>query len=186
MKLVLHYRGELFANGAPAHKHRLRQHFHRQLATLWQQKPLLEHHPHWLVPATAGRVSLLRPIPPFVFVPLISAALNAVAEVSLLLLRPEPPGALVTQGGDIDNRLKTLLDSLTMPRSIQALPENSCPGPDEQPHFFCLFEDDNLITDLSVRTEQLLEPGLSNNVVDLTIQIRTSVTRVSMANTNFL
>ena len=87
------------------------------------------------------------------------------------MLRPEAPGGLVTQGGDIDNRLKTLLDSLTMPRHLNALPKQSQPAADQQP-FFCLLEDDNLIAALSVQTEQLLEPVEDKSEVDLTIRVR--------------
>jgi Holliday junction resolvase RusA-like endonuclease len=57
---------------------------------------------------------------PFVFVPLVTAEMSAVAELSVVLLRPEPAGQLLTQGGDIDNRLKTLFDALTMPRHARA------------------------------------------------------------------
>jgi hypothetical protein len=35
-----------------------------------------------------------------------------VAEIGLTFLCPEPAGQIVAQGGDIDNRIKTLLDSL--------------------------------------------------------------------------
>src|SRR5678815_3937232 len=107
MRLVLHYRGPLRANGNPSHKHQLRQHFHAQLKTLWGQKPLSEL-PFALLPKDRGPYTFLRPSGSFIFVPLITAALNVVAELSVTLLRPEPPGSLITTGGDLDNRLKTL------------------------------------------------------------------------------
>ena len=77
--------------------------------------------------------------------------MNAVAELSMTRLRPEPPGGLVTQGGDIDNRLKTLFDALSMPRHAGALPSELI-DPDENP-LCCLLKDDGLIVSLSVRTE---------------------------------
>ena len=136
MKLLLHYRGRLNANGKPDHKHELRKHFHQQLATLWGQEPLKEQ-PKLLQARTQGEYSLLRPLGPFTFAPLVTSETNVVAELSITLLRPESPGHLITQGGDIDNRLKTLFDALTMPRHENALPKGVIPSSDETP-FFCL------------------------------------------------
>ena len=187
MRLVLHYRGPLRANGPPAHKHDLRQHFHAQLKKLWSQKPLTES-PDLLMPKPKDRpgdYSLLRPMGPFTFVPLITEEMNVVAELSVTLLQPETPGGLITQGGDIDNRLKTLFDALTMPRYSNALPSGAVPQSDETPFFFCLLEDDNLVTAVSVRTEQLLEPDIDSALVDASIHVLTRVTRPTMGNPSF-
>ncbi len=184
MRLMLHYRGTLRANGGVAHKHELRRLFHSQLKTLWNQKPLSEN-PKWLQQKKReGDYSLLRPLGAFTFVPLITAEMNVVAELSIVLLRPEPPGGLITQGGDIDNRLKTLFDALTMPRHLNALPSDKAPKPDQTP-FFCLLEDDNLVVFVSVRTEQLLEPVTDSSLVDASIYVRTRVTRTTMGNSLF-
>lgn len=184
MRLMLHYRGVLKANGGPAHKHKLRGLFHAQLKTLWNQKPLTEQ-PELLQPRKPGKYSLLRPLDSFTFVPLITVEMNVVAELSITLLRPEPPGGLITQGGDIDNRLKTLFDALAMPRYLSALPSGAAPAPDQTP-FFCLLEDDNLVVNVSVRTEQLLEPGNTASIVDASIYVRTRVTRSTMGNHSFI
>ena len=181
MRLTLHYRGPLRANGAPIHKHELRKWFHRQLAALWLQRPLSEDARLLQPRKREGDYSLLRVRGPFMFVPLVSAEMNAIAELTVVLLRPEPPGGLLTQGGDIDNRLKTLFDALTMPPHADSLPPTVLPASDETP-FFCLLEDDNLVTSVAVRTEQLLEPGLDRTTVDVTIHVRTRVTRPSMGN----
>jgi hypothetical protein len=131
-----------------------------------------------------GDYSLIRPLGSFVFVPLVNAGMNVVAELSVTLLRPEPPGGLITQGGDIDNRLKTLFDALTMPRLANALPPGAVPATDEAP-FFCVLEDDNLVTAVAVRTEQLLEPNVELSVVDIAIHVRTRVTRPTIGNDAF-
>jgi hypothetical protein len=185
MRFVLHYRGPLRSNGKPAHKHAIREVFHSQLKRLWAQPPLNEY-PNFLQPLKrVGDYSLLRTFAPFVFVPLVSADMNVVAELSLVLLRPESPGQVITQGGDIDNRLKTLFDALTMPRHANAMPEGASPSADQTPYFYCLLEDDNLVTSLSVRTEQMLEPVEDAAIVDLSIEVTTRVTRVTMGNPNF-
>lgn len=180
MRLTLHYRGQLRANGSPVHKHELRRAFHAQLRTLWSQKPLSEH-TSLLAPRNQGEYSLLRNSGAFTFVPLVNAEMDSTAELSLTLLRPEPPGNLLTQGGDIDNRLKTLFDALTMPRHANALPVDAKPTDGESP-FFCLLEDDNLVTSVQVRTEQLLEPNSDSSLVELFIFIRTRTTRHTFGN----
>jgi hypothetical protein len=89
MKLTLHYRGPLRANGSPQHKHELRKHFHLQLKQLWSQAPLSEH-PELLRPRPRDQeYSLLRDLHPFVFVPLVAAEMNVIAELAVVLLRPE-------------------------------------------------------------------------------------------------
>ncbi len=184
MRLTLHYRGPLRANGNPQHKHELRQHFHLQLNTLWSQAPLSEYSALLKPRLRENEYSLLREIPPFVFAPLISTEMNVIAELNIVLLRPEPPGALLTQGGDIDNRLKTLFDALSMPQQANSLPCAAAPMDDETP-FFCLLENDNLITSVAVRTEQLLEPDADSTIVDATIHVRTRTTRQTWGNGNF-
>lgn len=183
MQLMLHYRGSLKSNGDPIHKHELRKHFHSQLAQLWSQKPLNEQ-PNLLKPRNPaiGDYCLLRPLGSFNFVPLISEEMSVICELFVTLLRPEQPGGIITQGGDIDNRIKTLLDSLTIPRHLNALPATAIPI---EPHFFCLLEDDNLVTNLNVRTEQLLEPISDPSVVDLFIQVHTRITRPTFGNLSF-
>ena len=41
--------------------------------------------------------------------------------LKILFLRKEGPGKLILQGGDIDNRLKTLLDALKMPSDLSEI-----------------------------------------------------------------
>lgn len=181
MKISLHYRGRLNANGSPSHKHDIRLHFHKQLKTLWQQFPLTEFN-NWLQKSSnPNDYSVLRNLGLFTYAPLITEQMNGIAELSIVLLRPEKPGGLITQGGDIDNRLKTLFDALTMPRHDNSLPKNLDMAIMPEP-FFCLLEDDNLVTSLHVRTEQLLEPDIHPSEVDLTIHVRTRVTAMTVGN----
>jgi hypothetical protein len=55
-----------------------------------------------------GNYSVLREMSPFTFAPLVTEEMSLFAQLEIELLRPEPPGHLLTQGGDIDNRMKTL------------------------------------------------------------------------------
>jgi hypothetical protein len=154
MEFALHYRGILKAAGRPAHKHELRCHFHSQLKKLWNQLPLSVVRNDALNPSPpdpsqkqwpsdnlkklaeiAQFPSLIKPVGNFNFVPLVNQRLNIVAELKVTLLRPEPPGAIITQGGDIDNRLKTLFDALKIPEK-SALPSGTHPKSDEDPFHF--------------------------------------------------
>ncbi len=103
---------------------------------------------------------------------MVCQSLHLVARIHVTLLRPEPPGSIVTQGGDIDNRLKTLLDSLKIPSELNALHADMTPDPGEE-LFFCLLEDDNLITELSVNTKQLLETAHDKSEVIAILDIET-------------
>ncbi len=90
--------------------------------------------------------------------------------MDITMLVPGPPGQIIRRGGDIDNRLKTLLDSFTMPDQNQT--PDASPDTGETP-FFCLLEDDKLITGLGVKTDRLLLAGADPDDVRLLIHVRT-------------
>lgn len=175
MRFTLYYRGPLKANRGPIDKQVLRRHFHRQLQELWKHKPLSGLEATLRDQAREDRsTNFLRTVQGFEFAPLVCERISLVAELRITLFRPQAPGQLVGSGGDIDNRLKTLLDALKVPSEPNALPATDIPKAEERP-FFCLLEDDKLITGLSVTTERLLEPGLDPNEVLLLIGVKTSI-----------
>ena len=102
-----------------------------------------------------------------------------VADLTITLLRPEEPGSIISEGGDIDNRLKTLLDSLKV-HKVAEIPTNESPS--EESRFFCLVEDDNLITSLDIKTDRLLNSSADRSDVILLIHVRTRVLRGNLAN----
>jgi hypothetical protein len=191
MNIVLHYRGLLKANGNAAHKQQIRAHFHKQLQALWQQPPLDQlrvaafyptrsdpgHDYKTLMLLAQGiqMPSLVVAVGNIQFVPLVSTKLNAVAELDITLLRPEPAGRILASGGDIDNRIKTLLDALKIPDANQVKAVTDSQTVDQP--FLCLLEDDGLVVRLSVLTEQLLEPVKNNS--EVIALIRVSITRVA-------
>lgn len=177
MRFHLHYRGPLKPNGGPQEKQELRRAFHPQLKDLWAQKPLNE-----LTGIFFGDIpeyNIIRNVNPFDYAPLVTEAHNLVAKLSITLLRPEEPGGLITAGGDIDNRLKTLLDALSVPKAEQ-IPGGDVPHSDEMP-FHCLLEDDNLVTGLSVHVDRLLNSTDEKEVLAL-IQVDVAATRTSLEN----
>ena len=176
MKFTLTYTGKLKANGGPAHKHEIRRKIHPQLKVLWSHPPLDEWQECYLPhdPGPNEDTNLNRKRPPFTFVPLVTPSLQLVCDLDILLLRPGPPGGIITQGGDIDNRLKTRLDALRIPTKGE-LPRGTSPSADETP-FFCLLEDDSLIVGLRVDTDMYLKSDASSSDVHMVLRVTTRET----------
>jgi hypothetical protein len=55
------------------------------------------------------------------FVPLVTLDLELLCNIEILFLRFGNPGGVINRVGDIDNRLKTLFDALSMPRDANQL-----------------------------------------------------------------
>jgi hypothetical protein len=158
MRFVLTYDGPLPVNGNPDDKHRIRKQFHPQLKAQWDVEPSLQKWARGDLAFMAGF-----PIPRlpdlalggYIFRPMVTRGLHLVCFLDITFNRREEPGSLVRQGGDIDNRLKTLFDSLRIPRDDQEV--RGVPEAGEE-LFYCLLEDDALITGFRVQTERLLKP----------------------------
>jgi hypothetical protein len=180
MEFRLLYVGNLFATGATKtradHKHELRRQFHPQLRRLWEinknlrllachsalldrgqstewpwlKRPEVEE--SWFKAGIAvmgknwSRVG-------YQFVPLITSKIAVRCSIEILLLRPEEERFIFGRG-DIDGQIKTLFDALRMPADL-AEAGGIGPQEDEDP-FFCLLEDDKLISEVHVTTDQLL------------------------------
>lgn len=85
--------------------------------------------------------------------PLVRKDLDLTCSLNILMLRKQDPGELVTQGGDLDGRVKTLLDALRMPSRAE---DEKCPSAYD--HVFCLMENDSLVSHLEIETDRLLFP----------------------------
>jgi hypothetical protein len=149
------------------HKHTIRQKFHPQLKRLWEITPFLKSgqgsgpptfvDDNWTKPPLVYDIKSLAHQHShygFDFVPLVTRDLNLICGLDILFLRPDKPGGVIW-AGDIDNRLKTLLDSLKIPDANERYSDRS-PSDAEKP-FFVLLEDDKLITKVSFETDQLLQ-----------------------------
>lgn len=187
MRLVLTYSGPLPPNGNSQEKHNIRKVFHPQLRQQWAIDPALVTIANTVEDAGTGLEMIANTFRQdrFRFIPLVTNKLKLVCSLEIVLFRKEDPGRIVQQGGDIDNRVKTLFDSLSYPirpNQVQGL----VPERDEEP-FYCLLEDDSLITGFQIKTERLLEPvGANPDDVRLLITAVICPTTVTGANMGFL
>ncbi len=108
----------------------------------------------------------------FVLLLLVNKKYHFLANLEIILFRPQEPGSIFLEGGDIDNSLKTLFDALQMPSQAQEIPKNDSPKDDEDP-FYCLLEDDKLISSITVKTHQLLKDYDRATSVELLIVVET-------------
>lgn len=193
MEFTLLYQGELRSNGGVAHKQELRRAFHPQLQRLWQLQPLASNRDYVTFPPIPANgvgpkpLSLLETVGDFTFAPLVSERLCLAAQIKITILRPEKPGQIIQQGGDIDNRLKTLFDALCVPPQSNQIPSGDSPSPSEAP-FYCLLQDDGLITSVSVDAQRLLtvDDSVHSSHVVLLVRVKTQVTRPIVAALEFL
>lgn len=178
-------------------KHIVRRAFHHQLKRWWEVSPYLKRqyeiepgkrvfgssYPAHSIDNLAGRFARFG----YNFVPLVTRELEVFCSVKVLYLRFGKPGDLFNREGDIDARLKTLFDALTVPRDARQVGSFATPSDDEVP-FFCLLEDDSLITTASVDSDVLLEPVSQppdQNDARLVISIKIRPGRVKAENIGF-
>lgn len=184
LRFRLVYEGSLPAAGASEtrrrEKHEIRRSFHAQLAELWNRSSELRERAKASPPLASGSTAPtwldhyanLYSRCGYRFMPLVRTEYGNVCSLDILFLRRDNPGDLVKSGGDLDNRLKVLLDALRIPQTCDEV--DGAPRDGEDP-FFCLLEDDNLINQINITTDRLLTPvgtGRLNDVV-LVIGVRT-------------
>lgn len=156
-------------------KHLIRKRFHKQLKFLWANNPVLKRlqfcescgisqdlvsHPsslgignHKLADVQQYIVGQVPQFTGFKFCPLVIEQFDLICSIDLLILRRMRNG--VFEGGDIDNRVKTIIDALKMPQQRSQLGDSDKSAPGEDP-FYVLLRDDSLINGFSVETDMLL------------------------------
>jgi hypothetical protein len=144
-------------------KQRIRQQIHPQLKALWAEHPGLSHN---LIPEKEGATPEVQRIADnyekcgFRFVPLVRKANQIACRLELLVLMRQEPHRVFSgdERGDLDNRIKTLIDGLRMPRQCSELGQpRPSPTASEDP-FYCLLEDDSSVFEFSVQTDRMLAP----------------------------
>lgn len=161
-----------------SHKHAIRRHFHKQLKHLWETDWFLSNHtvhPKMygverpasdnaarFAPSPSEKISLLEAVAHnhrehgYRFVPLVRKDWRLICSIHIVLLRHDVPNSAIS-AGDLDNRVKTLIDAMRKPSNLSELYGHETPGCGEDP-FYCLLEDDKYITGFAVESDRLLKP----------------------------
>jgi hypothetical protein len=117
------------------------------------------------------------------FRPLVRESFALHCGLSIRFLRKEPPGRIY-QGGDIDGRMKTLLDALAMPQHKEQVLERDTTEFDP---IYCLIEDDSMISGLEIESERLLGNNQEEaDYVKLFIEVDVRIKRPMIYNQSFL
>jgi hypothetical protein len=181
MKFRLTYEGEIRPRQVAGLSdiHSIRQRLHPQLKRLWEHAPLSDLKEKWLRdenPADPnGFYNRVVSVNNRKYAPLIAKDLGA--ELDIVFLRQQAKGQLVGEGGDIDNRLKTLFDALRMPSKAEVQQLGVVVEQDDDP-LHCLLKDDALIHRVNVETDRLLKDADPKALMAI-IQVTVAVTRVT-------
>jgi len=190
----------------------LRTKLHPQLQDLWDSHPALRaveedrlfpkkggatftqvHHEHpgpigvvtWTNEPSKEKIDLCEPLEKHGawFRPLVRESYALHCGLKILFLRKERPGK-VYQGGDIDGRVKTLLDALAMPQHREQVLKTT--STTLHP-IYCLMEDDSFVSGLNIESERLLtDQNHPKDYVQLIIEVDVRIRQGTVYNVSFL
>ena len=104
------------------------------------------------------------------FAPIAHPFMLLLCELDIVLLRRDYPGSVV-QAGDIDNRVKTIIDALRMPQSPNEIVANDKVPLEGETPFFVLLQDDNQLSGVRVKAETLLDPPIERTEYNLDTKV---------------
>lgn len=177
------------------HKHDIRMVFDAQLRHLWKTMPSLAA---WQTNGEMfetnfgqriGMETALYNIQPdvggYTFIPLVCQEFSILCHIDVLILRRDKPGG-IWSARDIDNRIKVLFDALSAPKTVPQLGSNAqaAANPGDRKPVYVLLQDDSLITQMSVETDELLAPpeGVDDSFARVVVTVDLSVYRAMMGN----
>jgi hypothetical protein len=125
LNFTLTYTGDLPPNANAKIKWQIRRQLEPQLRKLWKHPALLDKTKYIDPSYQPNNLYLGLKKFGFEFIPIISTKLELRADLQVQLLSDTLPGDIIRQGGDIDNRLKTLFDALSVPINKQQIPNEA-------------------------------------------------------------
>ena len=128
------------------------------MSAMWAPKMLREKP---LVDVVAGRHERFG----YRFVPLVTRYFRLLSSLHVLFLRHDIPGSAI-QAGDIDNRIKTLIDALRLSQAQNELLDTDTKPSEGEDPFSCLLGDDNQVSAVAVETDTLLETSGKGSSVE--------------------
>lgn len=150
MEFYLSLSCHISTTGHRAQKFILRRLFHEQF------KHLREFHKeHNLGSAHTFDRSNIKEVGPFSFLPLITCGCGKIVELDIILLSHyEPQNYVGYQTGDVDNKLKSIMDGLRMAQNKNEIRSEQVHEGEET--FYTLLEDDALVSRVNIRHDRLL------------------------------
>lgn len=150
MEFYLSLACHISTTGHRAQKFILRRLFHDQLKQLRDF-----HQEHNLDGSQTFNRDNVKQVGPFSFLPLITCGCGKVVELDVILLSHfEPQNRVAYQTGDVDNKLKAIMDGLRMAQNKNEIRSEEVHEGEEL--FYTLLEDDALVSQVNIRHDRLL------------------------------
>jgi len=184
MEFCLHYYGKLKSRDNAAGKHSIRQALNSQIKSLCDSQPFVQAFKDTKGNLKKGKKQLYIEHGKKRYWFMISEYLKTVVDLDITILVPHEVGRIVQNGGDIDNRIKTLFDALRVP-SVQDEIPTSDSFDYSNGGMYCLLEDDKLINRVSIRSYQDHDP-IDDDSVKCIIQAQTRITAALLGNLCFV
>ena len=162
--ITLVYLGPLKSNGDAQHKSDIRQKFSEQLSTIYKRE-ITENENQSVRELVEEKCT--RTIAGIKYTSLVNRTLGLYAKLSVTMLSTKNSSIFANAQGDIDNRLKTIFDALSIPQESPGikirgkLPELT----------ICLLEDDVLIREVRVKVGELLTPEAEKSCVHVLVDV---------------
>jgi hypothetical protein len=185
MEFCLFYEGKLKSRDGALGKHAIRSAFDRQIRSICHSETFRQSFvPDWEGKRKSAELAMYVERRGKRFWFLIAEHLAATVDLSLTVLVPHEVARVVNNGGDIDNRIKTLFDALRVPAADSEIPSTD-PFDYSTGGMYCLLQDDKLINRISVRSYQ--DHGIEEqDHVRCLIEVETKITRALWGNLNFV
>lgn len=179
MRFTLIYQGNLPPKGNARDKWRIRRELEPQLRRLWTLPPLLDSEKFTQRDYLPNDCYIGQTVGGVEYMPLVTDRLHLGAELEVRLFSAVKPGGILNQHGDIDNRLKTLFDALSIPTSQQQLADGDI---DSDGRTYCLLQDDRLVTRVDVSNDRLLTAPEHSQQALVMIRVQPVALRTTFAN----
>lgn len=155
----------------------MRRSFSAQLEKVWGKAPF-ETLKEWEDTAfAAGAPKFTRAVSGQTFVPLYGRDVGVGVDLDITLLTGMPVRKAVISAGDLDNRVKRIIDALRVPNGQGEMSHKLSPGG----RYYCLMEDDDAVLSLGARLGPYL--GSDDTAVSFAIvRVRPIAMRVTLGN----
>jgi hypothetical protein len=159
----------------------IRRAFDSQLSKLWGKEPFGILKDWEDSNFSAGAPNFLRKSNGQTFVPFYGRDVGIGVKLEITLLTGMPSQKRVLEAGDLDNRIKRLIDALRVPKGHGEMSANLVPDS----RWYCLIEDDNVVTEIKANLGTYLASDDASEAFAF-IKIRPSALRVTTSNLEML